>query len=339
MSFETHLLPLPIADKNFVVKNHIVSSSVLKKNPLGDSPIKHNFVLEPTKKGPWPLVLHLAGYFGNGSYSFNQKTMEENFSQTVIRLTEAGEIPKAVHVFVDAMTGVGGSQFINSDGCGDYSDYIQKELLPSLHKSFSLKKDSRFQCIIGSSSGGYGALHHGSLKDSPLGVMIAIAPDSAFETSLLPDMYKLAPYMSEYKDIKSIQSALRTGTLQKKKNFFQIMNALAMTLCYSPMEKNKLNFPIDEHTGELKKEIWKEILKKDPVEFLPERVKNLKNKLIYIDVGMYDDFSLYFGARRIRNSLESSKIPFEYSEFPGTHFGLSERKVEALKWLNNKWKN
>lgn len=338
MIYETHTLHLPLSDKNFSIKNHVVTSKALKKNALGDSPIKHNFVLQPShQKSPLPLVVHLSGYFGNGPDSFNQKTLEDNFPKTIIELTNAKKIPPALHVFVDAMTGVGGSQFINSEACGNFSDYIQDELIPSLHKEFSLKKDPQFQCVIGSSSGGYGALHHISLKDSAFGVAIAIAPDSFFTASLLPDFYKLAPYMEEYSDIKKIQKALADGSLKKKKNFFHIMNALAMTLCYAPLTKGQLTFPIDSKTGELDNKKWQNFLHLDPVHFLPERKKSLKDKHIYLDVGIYDDFHLFFGARQMQNFLQTERIKHVYTEFPGTHYGLTERKQKALQWLKEIW--
>jgi hypothetical protein len=338
MTYETHLLQLPSRRKNFAIKNHIVKSQALKGNPLGDSTEKHNFVIEPLgAKGSLPLVVHLSGYYGNGPQSFNQKTLEVSFPELIMEMMEEKKIPVAIHVFVDAMTSVGGSQFINSEGCGNYGDYIQKELLPSLQKEFRIHKDKKFHCVMGSSSGGYGALHHISEKNSAFGVAIAIAPDSYFEASLLPDYYKLAPYMGDFSDIKKIKKNLKEGTWAKKKNFFHIVNAIAMTLCYSPMKKGKLQFPIDEKTGELNKSLWQKILQKDPVHFLAERTKELKDKMIYLEVGTFDDFSLYFGARRIRDLLKSKKISHHYGEFPGTHFGLTERKIEALKWLKKSW--
>jgi enterochelin esterase-like enzyme len=338
MNHETHELPLPIRNKHFALKNHILRSRVLKNNPLGDTNEKHNFVIEPLgAKGPLPLIVHLSGYFGNGPQSFNLKTLEESFPETLMKLMRAGEIPVALHVFVDAMTSVGGSQFINSEGCGDYSDYIQKELIPSLHKEFKLKKESESCCVMGTSSGGYGALHHISVPGSAFGHAIAIAPDSYFPASLLPDYYKLAPFMSDFSEVRKIGKILSEGLWQKKKNFFSVMNAVAMTLCYSRIEKGKIQFPIDPETGVLREKIWQHIQRKDPIYFLAERVKNLKGKNIHLEVGSFDEFSLYFGARQIRGILKTHKINHHFEEFAGGHFGLTDRKISALKRLKSTW--
>jgi len=298
--YKVYDLQLPISCEHFAVKNLVVESQALKGNPLGDSARKHNLVLVPFGDGPWPLVVHLSGYFGNGPQNFNVKTLEENFPEQIISGTAEKTILPAVHVFVDAMTAVGGSQFINSEGCGDYSDYIQDELLPAVEKEFPLKEGLQHRWVAGASSGGYGALHHISLPNTPFGVAIVISPDSDFKTSLLPEMYKVAPYMSEMGDIKKIKKNIADPLFRKKKNFFDIMNVTAMSLCYGPLKKDRVGFPVDPVTGK-KNEDWKRFLKKDPVEFIKDRAKNLKGKFIYLEVGQYDEFLLVLrGAKNSR---------------------------------------
>jgi predicted esterase len=76
--------------------------------------------------------------------------------------------------------------------------------------------------------------------------------------------------------------------------------------------------------------VWKQ---KDPLYFLTQRASNLRKKTIYLEVGEYDDFCLYYGARKIRDLLKRKKIKTIYKEFPGTHFGLNERKLKALERL------
>lgn len=337
MKYTVHTLVTPLETELFDLQNLIIDSKSLASNALGDSPRKHNYVLVPKNKKPAALIVHLAGYFGNGYQNFNFKTLEENFPQMIVAASEAKKIPMAVHVFVDAMTAVGGSQFIKSDACGDYESYIQSELLPALEKEYKLLKGEEHRCVFGASSGGYGSLHHISASKSPFGVAVAIAPDSHFESSLLPELYKAAPYLNELSSLKKIKQALELGTLKKRKIFFDIMNALAMTLCYSPLKKEEVQFPIDLKTGEKNEKIWKIWQEKDPVDFLKSRADNLKKKFVYLDVGALDEFSLYFGARHIKAVLEKQKTPHAYSEFVGGHFALGERKMLALEWLKELW--
>lgn len=332
VKYSLYQLALPIIPQDFVLFNLQLESKVLAHNRIGDSPRKHHFVLQSRKKPPQMVIFHLSGYFGNGPQSFQTKTLEESFVQQVIAHTQSGKVPSALHVFVDAMTAWGGSQFINSDLFGRYSDHLQEELVPLLQSLFPMEKKKPW-VLLGSSSGGYGALHHLSLEKSLFTIAIAIAPDSDFPSSLLPEFYKQAPQLLQYGTIQSVKNGLHKKELQKKKNFFEIINALAMTGCYSPLKNSKLAFPIDLKTGNVQQKIWQQWLQKDPVFFLSKRAKNLKKKTVYLEVGEYDEFSLYFGARKIRDVLKHKKVKTIYQEFPGGHFALNERKIKALEWL------
>jgi enterochelin esterase-like enzyme len=326
-------LALPTVAADFVLFNLQVESKVLQSARLQESPRKHHFVLQSRKKKPTMVVVHLSGYFGNGPQGFQQKTLEEIFPQQLMSLTQRGKISSALHVFVDGMTAWGGGQFINSDLFGRQSDHLQLELVPLLKSVFPLDAKTPW-IVMGASSGGYGALHHVSLPKSPFQTAIAIAPDADFATSLLPDFYKIAPHLKALSTVTQVQKALQSGDLQKKKNFFQLINALAMTGCYSKTGSNsKLQFPVDLNSGELQNSVWSQWKQKDPVYFLQKRAAHLKKKTIYLEVGEYDDFCLYFGARKIRDVLKHKKVKTIYNEFPGTHFGLNERKLKALQWL------
>ena len=326
-------LALPSVATDFVLFNLQVESKVLASNLLQESPRKHHYVLQSRKQKPRMVVVHLSGYFGNGSQSFNQKTLEESFPQQIINLTRRGKIPSALHMFVDGMTAWGGGQFINSDLFGRQSDHLQQELVPLIKAVFPLDRKTPW-IVMGASSGGYGALHHVSLPKSPFHTAIAIAPDADFATSLLPDFYKISPYLKTLSNVQQVQKALSSGELQKKKNFFQIINALAMTGCYSRTGANKkLQFPLDLNTGDINSSVWSVWKQKDPIHFLKQRATHLRKKKVYLEVGEYDDFCLYYGARKIREVLKRKKIKTIYSEFPGNHFGLNERKLKALEWL------
>lgn len=319
----------PLESQQFKIMDLVIESDVLRNNPLKDSNVRHNFVLLPKIQTPCSVVVHLSGYFSNGPQSFNLKTLEENFPQQLISQTEKGQLAPAIHCFVDAMTAVGGSQFINSKGCGLYSDYIQTEVVTALKKHFLC---SEKWIVMGSSSGGYGALHHISLKSTPFQAAIAVSPDSDFSTSLLHEYYKLAPFLINYSNTKQVFESLKSGTLQKNKNFFSLMNAIAMALCYGPSMKGKMSYPIDLKTGQINQRVWSSYLQKDPIFFLKKNIKNLKNKKVLVSVGEFDEFNLYFGARLIKNVLKQ-RTHLSYSEFPGGHFSLNTEKLKALTKL------
>jgi len=338
MKYKVHTLETPLSNDHLALHNLVLESDVLKGNALKDSAVRHNYVLAPKDKKTAPLVVHLSGYFGNGTQSLNMKTLDENFPQAIIEATRTGKIAPAVHVFVDAMTSVGGSQFINSDACGNYEDYIQSELLTAIEKEFFISKDSTQKCVMGTSSGGYGALHHVSLAKSPFGVAVAIAPDADFAVSLMPDLYKAAPYLEEFKTLTDVKKKFADKEWLQKKSSFNVMNAVAMALCYSPVKKGRFEFPINLKTAELNEDIWNVWREKDPIRFVRVRAEVLKKRMIYLEVGEFDEFCLYFGARYLKEICDKNKIPNHYGEFKGGHFNLQDRKIKALEWLKKQWK-
>ncbi len=340
-SLEELSLPYELKSHNaFILK---IDSQALKNNPLKDPSHRHNYVLAPKGdiENP-PVIFHLSGYFSTGYQNFTAKTLNLNFVQKLDQQVVQKKAPAAVHVFVEATTYWGGSQFINSPGCGQYSDYILKELYPAVVEQFAVSSKATRTCVMGGSSGGYGALALVSVKGSPFGVAFATAPDSYFEASLLPELFKVAPELLKYKSLAPIKKKIAAGELQEKKSFFNLANALAMAHCYSPKEafrKDFLEFPIDLHTGRVKSKLWKSWLKHDPVHFLKARKKNLQGKQLFIDVGKYDNFCLQFGARQIAEVLKEAKVKHSYTEFPGNHFGLSERRLGFLEKLATSWKS
>ena len=332
-------LELPFTLKSHIPQNLILDSEKLSGNPLGDNTKRHNYVLVPKAvKGKVPVIFHLSGYFSTGYQNFNVKTLNQNFVEKIDGLVAAQKAPQCIHVFVEATTYWGGSQFINSHGCGNYSDYILKELVPTVIKEYNVDPDR--MCVMGGSSGGYGALALISEKNSPFQMAFATAPDSFFEASLLTELFHAAPELSKYKNFNAIKKLIAEGEIQDKKSFFTLANVVAMAHCYSPKSafmKNYLEFPIDLYTGELNSKLWKEWLKHDPINFLKKREKNLKSKKVFLDVGKYDNFSLQFGTRQIFKVLKNHKVKCEYSEFSGNHFGLSVRRLEFLQKLKKVW--
>lgn len=319
--------------KSFHVETLLVDSKVLKGNSLKDPSLRRNPVLIPKEStSPLPVVFCLSGLMGNGADSFSPRFAEPNTVQNLERAVREGRAPKALYVFVDAITAWGGSQFLNSSQ-GRYEDYVIRELVPAVHQSYDVSSLPAYWCLTGGSSGGYGALHLGSKFPEVFGVVAALAPDCFFEASLLPDIYKSLSDWNDCGGSKGLLRELKSGRLKRQKNFAQIVNAVGMSLCYAAGE-----LPIDHFTGVLKPAVWKKWRDKDPLVFLPKRAHNLKKlKALYIDVGNRDQFELHLGCRQLHQWLKSKRIKHHYSEFNGTHFDLGPRRLEVWAWLKKLW--
>lgn len=336
--FTVRDLSLPFELTNFNARVLIVDSGALKSNPLNDPAVRHNYILEPKKAvQDTPVWFHLSGYYSTGYQSFAARTLEQNVPQWIDEDTGARMMPPALHVFVDAMTYWGGSQFINSPGSGNYSDYILNELCPAIMGQFNVGKS---WWLIGGSSGGYGALHLLTTEHSQFSGAIAIAPDSFFEASLLPEIYQTLPQLVNYRNLGEIRELISNGELQEKRHFFSMMNVIAMAHCYAPegtISKTDVKLPVDFQTGKIREDIWQRWLEHDPLVFLPKRKEFLRGKKVFLDVGKYDEHNLQFGTRQIATMLDDLGIENKYTEFSGTHRGLGKRRRWLMQNYRSQW--
>ncbi len=82
-----------------------------------------------------------------------------------------GECADAVVVFVDALTALGGSQFLDSPATGRYTDYICDEIVPFVDASYPTAATREQRAVTGHSSGGYGALVLPMLRPDVFGAL------------------------------------------------------------------------------------------------------------------------------------------------------------------------
>jgi enterochelin esterase-like enzyme len=327
--------------RHFQLRTLVIESLALKNNPLGDSHVRANPVLVPSGEPPtdgWPVVFVLAGFTGNGPNYLNLKTFEENLPQVLDKCRERGEAPDAIYVLCEAMTAWGGSQFLNSEGTGNYEDYVAGELTRAVQESFQVTSDAARWCVAGGSSGGYGALHLASRHPEVFGLAAAIAPDSFFEASLLPEIWSAMPLIEKLGGVAGVRAELESGRLMKRREAHTVLNAIAMGLCYAPDGRSDVDFPVNSKTGVLNPTSWKRWKAHDPIEFLVRRHADLKKiERVFLDVGTRDQYHLQYGTRQIRAVLEAAGVGIDYSEFEGNHFDIGERRPEIWKWLRGIW--
>lgn len=328
--------------RHFKVATLAVESSALKGNPLGDAFHRSHPVLIPLGQAPqggFPVVFVLAGFTGNGPNYFNLKTFEQNMPSVVDEARARGEAPDAVYVFVDAMTSWGGSQFLNSEGTGRYEDHVALEIPLALRAQVPLVTgDHARWCVMGGSSGGYGALHLASAHPGVFGMSAAIAPDSFFEASLLPEIWTALPTLQKLGGVRGVKAEMAQGRFLKRKEAHSVLNAIAMGLCYAP-KGDGVEWPISDSTGLLREDVWHKWKTHDPIEFLRAREDQVqKISRVFLDVGTRDQYHLQYGARQIRSVLEDLEVDLAYSEFEGNHFDIGERRPEVLKWLATTWR-
>lgn len=340
---------VPFDLKKFKIQSLKINSQFLKSNPLGDSNLRYQNLLVPKELNiSTPVVFMLSGFASDGYKNFSFNRFETNTVQQIDQWTSEGLIQPALYVFVNAWTKWGGSQFINSEGAGLYEDYIIQEIVPEVMNHFECSKESSNWYLFGGSSGGYGALHLGTKYPDLFSNIIALAPDSFFESSLLPEVYKYLPYIKEIGGVEAFKKNYEQGLIKWPGDiFFGVMNLIAMASCYAPIKNFSTNpianefsnsqikyqFPIND-LGFIESEIWSRWLQHDPIYFLPERKNQIKElKSINLFTGNKDEHALQYGSRQIESILKSMSANIKYTELNGTHRSLSQFFKQALKYL------
>src|SRR5205823_5097414 len=143
-------------------QQQVVSSQALKDNPLGDPSERPLYVYLPPgydndPDARYPSVYVIQGLTGQVDMWKNRSAFRPNFLELTDRLFSQGDTPPAIVAFVDAWTSLGGSQYLDSPGTGNYHTYLCEEVVPFLDANYRTDARRERRGIEGKSSGGYGA--------------------------------------------------------------------------------------------------------------------------------------------------------------------------------------
>jgi len=274
------------------------TSKILKGNPLND-PYKRKILvyLPPsynTSNKKYPVVHLIAGFTGYGALNMNLTPFGENIQQRLDRLINTGKIKEMIVVMPDCFTKYGGSQYVNSTATGRYEDYIVNEIVPFIDENFRTIKKAASRCIIGKSSGGYGAMWLAMRHPDVFGLMATHSGDSAFEYCYMEHFAEFIILIQKYgKGHQAVANFIKTRINNKQPksgDFHNIINTIGMAACYSPNPKRKeynFDLPFDIYTGEIIPEVWNKWLKFDPARQVSKYKANLKKlKMIFVDCGI-----------------------------------------------------
>jgi Putative esterase len=153
-------MPMPwSADLAGRIDEHVISSDLLRGNPLGDSCDRPLLVYtppgydnEPDQRYPAGYVIQ--GYTGHVVMWRERRPFRQPFPEAADAMFARGEAPPAIVVYVDAWTAYGGSQFVDSPGTGKYHSYLCEEVVPWVDARYRTIPDAAHRAIMGKSSGG-----------------------------------------------------------------------------------------------------------------------------------------------------------------------------------------
>lgn len=317
-----------------------LESEVLRDNPLGDPATRDLYVYlppgydeDPSRR--FPVVYCLIGFTGRGQMLLNHQPFTPNLAERMDRLIALGVVTEMLVVMPDCFTRLGGSQYINSAATGRYEDYLVAEIVPFVDSRFRTRADQSARAVMGKSSGGYGALVHGMRHADVFGLVASHSGDAYFEYCYPPDFIKYVRRLGDTDPARFVENFWSEE--RKGKEDVTLLNVLGMSACYSPDATLPLGLrlPFDTRTGEIIPEVWERWLRHDPVRLVERYAGELRAlKLLYLDAGTRDEFSLDLGARALAARLRQHNVPFVHEEFEDGHFNISYRYDRSLEFIS-----
>ena len=240
-------------------------------------------------------------------------------------------------VWVDCWTSLGGIQFLDSPGTGNYLTYLCDEIVPFVDERYRTIADRDHRGIQGKSSGGYGALVVPMLRPDLWGGLATHAGDALFETCYLPEFRESARVLRDRYDgsYDAFWKDFRSRPAFSKDGDEHLLNDWCMAACYSADPDGTVRLPFDTATGELIPEIWERWLALDPVRMVPQHAETLRSmRAIYIDAGKKDQYFLDLGAEAFRRALAAIDVTdVSFELFDATHMAIEYRYPLSLGYL------
>ncbi len=325
------------------LEEHVISSELLRDNPLGDPCDRPLWVYlppgydaDPDRR--YPVVYVIQGFTGHVAMWRNRNPYRQPFTETADAVFASGEAPPALVVYVDAWTSYGGSQFVDSPGTGRYHSYLCEEVVPWVDRRYRTLADAAHRAIAGKSSGGFGAMITPMLRPDLFGALATHAGDALYELVYIPEFGQAARLLRDYDgDIWRWWDDFRSRASFTKAADQVLLGLLGVAACFSAHEDGTVDLPFDQRTGALRPEVWERWLDWDPVRMAPRYAGALRSlRAIWIDAGTRDEHYLDLGAEAFRQALREVGVTDEvvrFELFDATHAGIDYRYPLSLAWL------
>lgn len=319
-----------------------IESAALLNNPLGDSPTRPIWVYLPPgydddPERRFPTIYLLQGY-ANAIAKWGHRPA---FGRTVPERFDAvfadPSTPPCVVVFVDAWTSVGGSQFINSTGIGNYHNYLCEDVIGFIDREYRTIVDGARRGLQGHSSGGFGALVNAMFRPDLFGAIASHAGDTAYDLCYpveIANAYRGLRDLYERSYDKFFQSISQRDGMTRSSDF-SLMMVYCLSACFSSNDDGSIDLPFDLATGSIIPEVFSRWTDWDPVNMVakyPDALRSLRG--VWIDAGRSDECYFDIGAERLVAELHRigvDEVAFQIID--GRHSGNEYRYPLALRYL------
>lgn len=318
-----------------------VESEVLRGNAAGDPHVRTvpiylppSYDSDPSRR--FPVAFVLTGFTGRGRMLLNDHGWSPALDDRMDRMIARGACGEVILVMPDCFTRYGGSQYRNSTATGRYEEHLIDELVRFVDGRYRTMPDREHRGVAGKSSGGYGAMMLGMRHPEVFGAIVCHSGDMEFDYCYRGDVPKALTHIQNAGGLAAWMQAFE-AKVQKGHDDFMTLNVIGMAACYSPNPEAKpfgFDFPADLETGAWREEVWRRWLELDPLRVIDRYAEALRGmRLLYLDCGTRDEFSLQHGARLFVRRLRELGIAHHHEEFDDAHMNVSYRYEVSLPRL------
>ncbi len=244
------------------LNEHVITSELLRGNPLGDPHERPLWVYtppgyadEPDRR--YPAVYIIQGFTGLLTMWHNRAPFRQPFPETADQVFASGQAPPAILVYVDAWTSYGGSQFVDSPGTGRYHSYLCDEVVTWVDAQYRTVVDPAYRAIMGKSSGGFGAMITPMLRPDLFRSLATHAGDSLYEQSYLREFGDAVRLLRDYDaDIWAWWADFQSRVALTRPADRTLLGILGVAACFSARDDGTVDLPFDPRTGVLRPAVW-----------------------------------------------------------------------------------
>jgi hypothetical protein len=318
-----------------------IDSEALRDNPLGDPHVRPLWVYtppgydaEPDRR--FPTVFVIQGFTGQLDMWRNREALRPTYIEALDAAIAGGQALPCIVAFVDCWTSVGGSQFLDSPGTGNYHTFLCDEAVPFVDARYRTLAAREHRGIQGKSSGGYGALVTPMLRPDLFSGVACHCGDSLFEACYTPDFPKAVRALRDEYDgsYEGFWQDVRARPFGTKPSDFDLLETWGYAACYSADPDGTVRLPFELETGRLIDEVWARWLAWDPVRMIPDHAETWRSmRAIWLDAGRRDEFFLDNGMVAVARELEALGVAHTLELFDAGHMAIGYRYPRSLAFL------
>ncbi|MEW6363568.1 MAG: alpha/beta hydrolase [Acidobacteriota bacterium] len=126
--------------------------------------------------GAFPVIYYLPGFTTDVTEYIDRSIDGLHMGESMDRLIATGAAREAIIVIVNGRNFLGGSFYVNSPVTGNWEDFVVKDVVSYVDRTYRTIRAPSARGIAGDSMGGFGAVHTAMRHPEVFGAVYAISP-------------------------------------------------------------------------------------------------------------------------------------------------------------------